>query len=308
MRRTRNALATMQRLERHRGHFYNWYATDTLQPLLPLYVSSVDSGNLAGHLLTLGSGLREQADERIITPRIFAGLRDTVDVLQALCGENAALSQFDSALERAPTSLPAAHALLEWATDQSARIAAALANSGEDPRRWSEALQRGCQEHLEELRFLAPWLGQEGGLAHVPADLAERLLRMDQAPTLRELARGEDEADQPYPAELSRCLREAGERAAQRLLELEALAGLCDELAAMDFNFLFDPGRDLFTIGINVTESRRDASFYDLLASEARMCSYIAIALGQVPLDHWFSLGRLLVASRSEPVLVSWSG
>ena len=67
----------MLRLERHRGHFYNWYETRTLKPLLPLYVSSVDSGNLAGHLLTLAAGLRELADEKIFQPQIFAGLRDT---------------------------------------------------------------------------------------------------------------------------------------------------------------------------------------------------------------------------------------
>ena len=66
--------------------------------------------------------------------------------------------------------------------------------------------------------------------------------------------------------------------------------------------------RDLFSIGFNVAERRRDTSFYDLLASEARLCSYVAIALGQVPQDHWFSMGRLLVASRGEPILVSWSG
>ncbi len=76
----------------------------------------------------------------------------------------------------------------------------------------------------------------------------------------------------------------------------------------MDFTFLFDPARDLFSIGFNVTERRCDTSFYDLLASEARLCSYVAIALGQVPQDHWFSMGRLLVASRGEPILVSWSG
>src|SRR5207253_1793883 len=74
------------------------------------------------------------------------------------------------------------------------------------------------------------------------------------------------------------------------------------------FSFLFDPGRDLFSIGFNVTERRCDSSFYDLLASEARLCSYVCIAQGQVNQDHWFTLGRLLIASRGEPVLVSWSG
>src|SRR5207342_119200 len=51
--RTADTLGTMQGLERHRGHFFNWYDTKSLQPLPPHYVSSVDSGNLAGHLLTL---------------------------------------------------------------------------------------------------------------------------------------------------------------------------------------------------------------------------------------------------------------
>ncbi len=82
----------------------------------------------------------------------------------------------------------------------------------------------------------------------------------------------------------------------------------CEELAAMDFTYLFDSARDLFSIGFNVTERRRDNSFYDLLASEARLCSYVAIALGQVPQDHWFTMGRLLVASRGAPILASWSG
>ncbi|MBA3776563.1 MAG: cyclic beta 1-2 glucan synthetase, partial [Betaproteobacteria bacterium] len=97
-------------------------------------------------------------------------------------------------------------------------------------------------------------------------------------------------------------------RARERILTLETLARQSDELAAMDFTFLFDLSRELFSIGFNVTEGRRDVSFYDLLASEARLCSYVTIAQGQVPQDHWFSLGRLLVAPRGEPILVSWSG
>ena len=112
----------------------------------------------------------------------------------------------------------------------------------------------------------------------------------------------------PDRVELARCLREASDHARQRLLALETLAQQSDELAEFDFTFLFDPARELFSIGFNVAEGRCDISFYDLLASEARLGSYVAIALGQVPQDHWFSLGRLLVAARGEPLLVSWSG
>jgi len=87
--RTQATIDTLHRLERHRGHFYNWYETRTLRPLIPLYVSSVDSGNLAGHLLTLACGLRELAQEKFLDPQVFAGLRDTLALVQQLAGENA---------------------------------------------------------------------------------------------------------------------------------------------------------------------------------------------------------------------------
>ena len=108
--------------------------------------------------------------------------------------------------------------------------------------------------------------------------------------------------------ELSRRLREASSHARRQMLALESLAKQSDELAVMDFTFLFDPTRDLFSTGCDAAERRLDNSFYDLLASEARLCSYVAIASGQIPQDHWFSMGRLLVASRGDPILVSWSG
>jgi len=313
IRRTHDIFATMQRLERHRGHFYNWYETRTLQPLHPLYVSSVDSGNLAGHLLTLAAGLREQADEPIYTPQIFAGLRDTLKVLMGLAGENAALSQLDAELANAPATPRTGYALLERTTGLAGKIADSFAHGEPELKQWSQTLQQSCEEHLEDLRFLAPWLRNDESLMRAPGDLAEKLMRFDHALTLREVSMlakslspliNEDEGH----TELSRCLLEAGDHARQRLLALEALAKQSDELAAMDFTFLFDPARELFSIGFNVAESRCDASFYDLLASEARLCSYVAIALGQVPQDHWFSMSRLLIASRGEPILVSWSG
>ncbi|MEO8341959.1 MAG: glucoamylase family protein, partial [Nitrospirota bacterium] len=277
----------------------------------------MDSGNLAGHLLVLGSGLREQADEEMFTPQIFSGLRDTVRILRDCDGENSALKQLDAELEAAPSTLRDAFSLLERATDQATRIAASVANSEEDLKRWARALQRNCEGHLEDLRFLAPWLALPIQRHGVP--LQKQLDKLDQAPTLREITELEhslaplidaemESAKTPHLTELSNCLREAGVRARQRLDILETLARQSDEMAAVDFTFLFDSTRELFSIGFNVSEGRCDASFYDLLASEARLCSYVAIAQGQVPQDHWFSLGRLLVASRGEPLLISWSG
>jgi hypothetical protein len=76
----------------------------------------------------------------------------------------------------------------------------------------------------------------------------------------------------------------------------------------MDFGFLYDRSRHLLSIGYNVDERRLDTGFYDLLASEARLCSFIAIAQGQLPQETWFALGRLLTEVDGEPTLLSWSG
>ncbi len=352
VRRTHDALATMQRLPRHRGHFYNWYETRTLQPLLPLYVSSVDSGNLAGHLLTLGAGLRELAGEEAWVSQMFSGLSDTAAILRTVSGADGPLEACAAELARAPDSLSGAYSLLRRATSQVAPLAVAAESKGDEERAWALALQRSCEGGVEELLFLAPWLGLPargwgGGGAEAavatsgaapgggrsPAAAAEevegRLAALGPSPSLRALALLGDtlcplieaaaQALPPEPApgreqegsrllELLRCVREGRDHARQRLLALEALARHCDTLAEMDFTFLFDPSRKLFATGFNIAERRCDTSFYDLLASEARLCSYVAIALGQIPQEHWFAMGRLLVAARGEPVLISWSG
>ena len=88
----------------------------------------------------------------------------------------------------------------------------------------------------------------------------------------------------------------------------ERLAGLADDLVEeMDFGFLFDRERGLFSIGYNVMDGRLDRSFYDTLASEARLTSFVAIATGQIPPEHWFKLARSLTPTGSERALLSWS-
>lgn len=314
--RTRDAYATMHSMQRDRGHFYNWYDTRTLAPLHPVYISSVDSGNLAGHLLTLGSGLRGLSDEPVCPGYVFTGIRDTVGVLKELAGENVALSQLDAELERTPSTLHASRDLLERALKLAEAITVSCATEAEELQVWSQILKRGCETHLEELKLFAPWLasseghfpekseGLEGSLvARGTANFAKQLTRLDRVPTLREIA-GMEESSEPWFDKL----RGARDHARLRMNELETLAQQSDAMAAMDFTFLYDPSCDLFMTGFNVSECRNDTGYYDLLASEARLCSYVAIALGQVPQDHWFSMGRLLVAARSNPILVSWSG
>ena len=115
-------------------------------------------------------------------------------------------------------------------------------------------------------------------------------------------------AEREWLDELRRLITEASRRAEQRIAAVERLALQASEFAHMEYDFLYDKASRLLAIGYNVDELRRDASYYDLLASEARLINFVAIAQGQVPQESWFALGRLLTTAGGEPILLSWSG
>lgn len=329
--RTAGALRTMAELERHRGHFYNWYDTLSLQPLQPHYVSSVDSGNLAGHLLTLQPGLLALVDAPILGSRWLEGIRDTwgvlVDALEGAMPDPLARFQrtLDSACELPPTRLAAAHDCLAALSSQAEDGARDLPGETEsEASHWAQALVRQCRDTLDEIRFLAPWLALPAtARAACPA-----LDRLDADLTLSQLARlpggtSATPGPRPGPAMTATAmsfeepdgllrpgqhLQLASHRAHQRIAALQDLARQAGELAQMDYGFLFDDTRHLLAIGYDVREYRRDTSYYDLLASEARLASFVAIAQGQMPQEGWFALGRLLTIAAGAPTLLSWSG
>ncbi|OGR81640.1 MAG: cyclic beta 1-2 glucan synthetase [Elusimicrobia bacterium GWC2_64_44] len=354
--RTEKTLKTMGGMEKYRGHFYNWYDTESLKPLKPLYVSSVDSGNMVGHLLVLRAGLLEMAGDRIVSRRIFAGLADTLAVLR----ENAAqlarsrvsgaaeagrriaqqAEQLSTAARGAPAALSETHALLRRLSTESSQLLSDLEGKHFDRiRSWVRAFEKQCYDHLEDMAFIAPWVllapeipgmwdrgdeAQRGRLAH----LRRELTRLNAGPTLGEAARlehklfrlldaviaGVDLADpdarreREWFAALRADLKEAGDRASARMTAIEAMTLACSELSEVEFGFLYNKGAHLLSIGYNVSEHRLDPGCYDLLASESRLASYVAIAQGKLPQKHWFMLGRLLSKYAGDPVLVSWGG
>jgi cellobiose phosphorylase len=266
--RTDRTLTTLEQLERYRGHLYNWYDTRTLGPLRPYYVSSVDSGNLVGALFTLRAGLWELNDQPIVSPRLLTGLLDTLDRISS----PSAVSLREKLQGSPPPDLPTALALLQ---DLSRDIAALTVDGNPDQHWWAQALLRQCEAARDDLQFLVPAPQQ-----------------FDHVPTLQMLA----------------AVTTGGDRAAERIRRADRLAQRCTELAAMDFSFLYDPARDLLSIGYNVADHSNDPSFYDLLASEARLASFILVARDQLPQDHWFALGRQLTTHDGAIALLSWSG
>ncbi|MDE1927315.1 MAG: cyclic beta 1-2 glucan synthetase, partial [Burkholderiales bacterium] len=282
--RTRATLDTMARLERHRGHWLNWYDTETLQPLRPAYVSTVDSGNLAGHLLTLRAGLARLADAPPPGEALFAGLGDTVQLLQqALPGgdDRARVQRYATLLAdlrdtaaRTPDGLLAAWLdLAEQAGHLLAAAPAPVADAASDDplppsesRHWALALLRQSEAAVAEWRSLST-----PATATLPPRWDEAAIEAQRA-------------------------------------QLRALAARIGQMAAMDFGFLYDTARDLLAIGYNVDDRRLDAGRYDLLASEVRLASFVAIAQGQIPQASWFALGRQLATLEGKTVLLSWTG
>jgi cyclic beta-1,2-glucan synthetase len=192
--RTANALRTMDTLERYRGHFYNWYDTQSLKPLLPRYISSVDSGNLAGHLLILRQGLLALADDPILGRRFFEGLRDTlacaVEAAEVNPEEGMRFTQLHqklaAAVDAPPTQLSSMQRYLaQWATEAEAIVGTQEEGAEiEDPvHSWTTAFVRQCRDGLDELLFLAPWLET----ATVRSG-SGTFFDLERIPTLRELA------------------------------------------------------------------------------------------------------------------------
>ena len=217
-------LATLVRMQRHRGHFMNWYDTQTLAPLLPMYVSTVDSGNLSGHLLAVAQACLELAR----SPYQQDATRRAIDAsrqrLTSLLGQRSKLSA-------------ARRDELRW------RLA--------DHRTTLRSAERDARAHTAQIDFS-------------PGDAPQRL---------------------------------------------RALASAFEQLAwEADFRFLYHRKRHLLHIGYRVAEQQKDAGFYDLLASESRLTSLLAIAKGDVPVRHWATLGRPFYAVGADAGLRSWSG
>ncbi len=265
--RTERTLTAMEKLERYRGHLYNWYDTRTLAPLRPHYVSSVDSGNLAGALAVLRAGLLEIKRLPLVPPQTWSGLRDTLAIVAGR-----GRGQIEKTLGASPPDTLSA--TLER-LQHLEREAAVLPAGDLEQQVAIRAFVRQCRVLQDEVQQFAP---------------DTRLF--DGIPTL----------DRAATATVH------GERAAACMRRIDQLAEQCVEQATMDFSFLYDPDRHLLAIGYNVNERRLDPACYDLLASEARLASFMLIAQDQLPQEHWFALGRQVTTHRGAMALLSWSG
>jgi cellobiose phosphorylase len=346
--RSSKTLETIERMDKYRGHLYNWYSIRDLAPLSPRYISTVDSGNMLGHFYTMLAILERSSTTPVITHhhRLTA-----IEKLQAALEANNGLPEPARAEIRAlKNTLSSQHHgdSVAWLLTLFAKgsvVRDALEECTEASVTACPALNRAASL-LDQMSAAADVVGWLTPLQEIVALGRSIELRHDgegspfeQLVTKSFEVFGRLSSSSLTPPNLLAAIEEVhpliaparcvvSDSQAQAILEMLAsgLEHARDTLVAleqtsaqmssiltklveqMDFSFLYDEGRALFTIGFNAEHARRDASFYDLLASEARLVSFLAVARGEVPQKHWFSLGRSLTSTAGGKALISWSG
>jgi len=365
--RLKGTFSTLEKLERWHGHFYNWYDTQTLAPMKPLYVSTVDSGNLAGYLMTLAQVTRELLKQPVVDwEKVVQGLQDTL----ALAGQMTQKSYFSredlnhiselvlnlNGTVDAETVWVDRLAGLNELEQTMAPLADHRAEAGGtsgtgEYLMWMNRLLKMVRSWRSEIETLMPWViylddlpgeipavfsGDGNGSAaagyrvivsklaraHTPAEVVrvypqviEELEKLERAwDGVYEDGPGSGEDPERQKAlEWIRSLRDSLLNSlgfARQVVEgLKALGDTAEVMVGeTDFTKLYDARRDLFSIGFNIEENRLTRAHYDLLASEARQASLVAIAKGDVPRKHWFRMGRMLTRAGGGRALLSWSG
>lgn len=317
----------LKNLERHEGHFLNWYNIQTLEPLYPRYVSTVDSGNLLACFWTLREGIDEIISSSIIPLDALSGIQDTYEILLD--------SDKSRIIQEAP--LPLSSAGAEDIPHFIARVRDSLKRIEELPVEnvdaywlkqieeqlnewnsiftryfgWVEILTSLSTEQLKTINPLAPqWKDQ--ALSWQPS--LEMLAHRNLPSAFDKLIGAAQKGDLPnemkaWGKKLEEALSKAQWLAGEKIgLAVEIIREIDGFSQEMNLKFLYNSERKLFSIGYNVDDRKLDSSYYDLLASEARIASLVAIAKEDVPLEHWWALGRLYGKVEGREVLLSWGG
>ena len=329
---TKATLSTALKLQRFRGHFYNWYDARTLKGETPFFISSVDSGNLACSLLTTSQACMQMAGHPLFSPQLWLGIKDRLRLLRQIAGMDrrtplleAIIAFEDSTLgfqDDPERWIPELYSL-ENGARKLEKIIALTGPKSPDLTYWS----LDVHNQLRRLRQLAatfvPWLlAKDKALFEnlgLRPQIDIRQLTLDGAiktfeglvSSLHESLNraGPGDSDQKKFEALLRKMRARLQRARSLHETIEQLADACEELAhKMDFAFLYNRQRRLLSIGYAKAAERLESACYDLLASEARIAAFIAIAKGDIPQASWFYLGRGQTQCENERVLISWAG
>ncbi|MHB1315925.1 MAG: GH36-type glycosyl hydrolase domain-containing protein [Christensenellales bacterium] len=286
---------TLDTLEKWNGFFYNWYSTETLEILRPPYISSVDNGNLAGYLLAVAQGVKRAAEKPVITNERLEGLLVTLG-----------LSKDEETKQMLPVAKEAFHSFCEGNLGKLIRCLKNIASySFLNP--WGEKTSRMAQGILDDLEAYI------GFMPYELLDIQDEEDKNEQVKqwlglSLHDIASGKcfEKADEVTHDEIRETALLMAETAVK--LSRETAKRAEDYVNGMDFSLLYNKKISLLSIGLDMDQNKLNCSHYDLLASEARQTSFIAIAKGDVEPKHWSKLNRPLALSGDDRFLLSWTG
>jgi hypothetical protein len=320
VRDTRKTLATLASLPKHRGHMLNWYDTRTLQPLAPMFVSSVDSGNLLASLWTLQQGCLDQLRQPMLRRSLLEGLLDHLRGLRAVRVLPRKLVSHCEAQLETDNWLHCA-----WEIPDEVLEKAQQSISQSKRAKESEWLVEAAKARLENLRTTVqdyvPWAAPK--FSSLRSDRSFNLGVMDTISLERlplfvdELANQLDLAiEATSSAErktlclaLRSQLPDARANLVRLIGELRSTAAEAGKLAdSMDFSFLLNRRRKLLSVGYDVTNKELHSACYDLLGTESRTAIFVAVAKEDIPQESWFLLGRAHTIAGGGPALLSWTG
>ncbi len=328
-----NTVSAIEKMEKWNGHLYNWYDTSTLEPLRPRYISTVDSGNLVCYLITLAQGLRQYLNMPLADPVFIKGIRDTAELVNSESGRDVFdwrefgdiapegrvdLILWSRALERSVKPLPQQEKVIPMPQERTAGRS-----------RWKTKFEYMIAGFKRELSEYMPWLkmlesipGQDKrareainplldnvALKNMPEAGKKAIDNISVLMGERDDGGGESREMLAWLGEMKALIEKAVKNSEELISKYK---GLIDKIQGISYATKFAPlyveKKQLFSIGYNIEEGRLTNSFYDLLASEARQTSYVAIARGEVPAKHWFRMGRALTVVDRYKGLVSWTG
>ena len=340
--KTINTLNTVEKLEKYEGHLLNWYNIQTLEPLNPRYVSMVDSGNFLGNLLAVEQAVEELITSAVIHPSVIDGLKDTVELTRSVFSKaNGAsttlpkiLDGLDIILEKNTGNPEGLFHVIESVQKLTTDLIACEHELDHETVYWTSQIRCHISELTRVIDNYLPWIRTlltppDCGLLSLGTEAHEwRRQALAKIPSIRSLASGDvpglrglvslhmKAADFDFPEEVLgwlQTLSDAEEKArklSEEMLQRTDYVTLTVQkiMSATNMRFLFDTERQLFSTGFNVTERRMDPGHYDLLASEARLGSFLSIARGEISVEHWWALGRPYGSAYGVRALLSWSG
>lgn len=315
---------TIEKLEKWKGHLYNWYDTISLEMLRPLYVSTVDSGNLVGYMLALREGLKEYQEIKVPRPSMPQGLKDTFELafgeknMEACQKIKLKLTELSESTSMDTQKYVSVLEGIRFLCKSSNVV-----ESEVEEDNWITKLAGMVEQYTDELYSFYPFLGNTESLnilKEPDAKLYENMLRPGSPEELliryrtavglidggiSAIPDTELEGAKELSQMLSLSVNHIERSISKNKDIIERISRLIDETR---FSFLYDRKRMLFSIGYNVEDGRLSKSYYDLLASEARQASYIAIARGEIDRKHWVRMGRKMTVADGGKVLISWTG